>query len=298
MAKTFYSARTAPAATIRTSFSPCLSPAVSPPNCRCHGRSRFLFARRLAARLRPYFSVGACLETLSRRTDHARSGSPISPIPASCKFPRENSNDFNPMWIGKTFISSPIAKGPVTLFAYDIDTQKVTREVENKNGFDFKSASAGPGGNRLRTVRRAAPLRSRHRTRTRRISVRVSGDLPQLSARTSKVAQARSSTPAFRPPARAPFLKRTARYSPCPPRKAICAISPTPPPWPIATRPGRPTENRSLIFPTNRANTRFTSAIRMAWATRQRSIWAIRLLLLLPPVGRPNRRKSPIPISN
>jgi tricorn protease len=35
-------------------------------------------------------------------------------------------------------------EGPVTLFHYDIHTKKVTRAIEN-HGFDFKSASAGPG---------------------------------------------------------------------------------------------------------------------------------------------------------
>src|SRR5262249_26819445 len=60
------------------------------------------------------------------------------------KKPRENSNDFNPMWVGdKVYFLSDRA-GPVTLFSYEIKTKKVARAVENQ-GLDFKSASAGPG---------------------------------------------------------------------------------------------------------------------------------------------------------
>lgn len=61
------------------------------------------------------------------------------------KIPRQNSNDKNPMWVGTTIYFLSDRNGPVTLFAYDTVTQKVTEVVHN-TGFDIKSASAGPGG--------------------------------------------------------------------------------------------------------------------------------------------------------
>ncbi len=59
--------------------------------------------------------------------------------------PRENSNDFNPMWIGNSIYFLSDRKGPVTLFRYDIPGKQVTQVLQN-DGFDFKSACAGPGG--------------------------------------------------------------------------------------------------------------------------------------------------------
>ena len=61
------------------------------------------------------------------------------------KIPRDNSNDKNPMWVGHTIYFLSDRNGPVTLFAYDLNTKKVTEVVHNA-GFAIKSASAGPGG--------------------------------------------------------------------------------------------------------------------------------------------------------
>jgi tricorn protease len=58
--------------------------------------------------------------------------------------PRENSNDFNPMWIGDRIYFLSDRAGPVSLFSYDTRTKQVKQVVEN-HGFDLKSASAGPG---------------------------------------------------------------------------------------------------------------------------------------------------------
>ncbi len=57
------------------------------------------------------------------------------------KIPRENSNDFNPMWVGDTVYFLSDRNGPVTLFAYDSKSQQVKQVVKN-DGFDIKSASA------------------------------------------------------------------------------------------------------------------------------------------------------------
>ena len=57
------------------------------------------------------------------------------------KIPRDNSNDFNPMWVGDTIYFLSDRDGPVTVFAYDLKSQLVKQVVKN-NGFDIKSASA------------------------------------------------------------------------------------------------------------------------------------------------------------
>jgi len=60
------------------------------------------------------------------------------------KVPRENSNDFNPMWVGDKVYFLSDRGGPVSLYAYDAKTKKVARLFSN-DGLDIKSASAGPG---------------------------------------------------------------------------------------------------------------------------------------------------------
>ncbi|MBY0504259.1 MAG: PDZ domain-containing protein [Bryobacteraceae bacterium] len=57
------------------------------------------------------------------------------------KVPRDNSNDYCPMWTGGKVWFLSDREGVVSLFSYDPQSKKVTRAVENK-GFDFKSASA------------------------------------------------------------------------------------------------------------------------------------------------------------
>ena len=57
--------------------------------------------------------------------------------------PRDNSNDFNPMWVGDTLYFLSDRSGPVTLFAYDLKSRQVRQLLKNE-GFDLKSASASP----------------------------------------------------------------------------------------------------------------------------------------------------------
>lgn len=61
------------------------------------------------------------------------------------KIPRTDTNDFNPMWIGKTIYFLSDRNGPVTLFAYDPASGKVTPVLKN-DGLDIKSASVAVGG--------------------------------------------------------------------------------------------------------------------------------------------------------
>src|SRR6476646_4379173 len=61
------------------------------------------------------------------------------------KVPRENSNDFDPVWIGDTVYFISDRNGANTLFSYDTKTKAVKQLIENK-GLDFKSLGAGPDG--------------------------------------------------------------------------------------------------------------------------------------------------------
>lgn len=61
------------------------------------------------------------------------------------KIPRETSNDYNPMWVGNKVYFLSDRNGAVTLFSYQPASGAITQAVEN-NGFDIRSASAGPGG--------------------------------------------------------------------------------------------------------------------------------------------------------
>jgi len=58
--------------------------------------------------------------------------------------PRENSNDDSPMWLGDTIYFLSDRDGPVTLFAYDTRSRRVTRALP-ASGFDITAASAGAG---------------------------------------------------------------------------------------------------------------------------------------------------------
>src|SRR5215475_10594161 len=62
---------------------------------------------------------------------------------AVTEIPRQNSNDFNPMWIGEKVYFLSDRNGRFTLFDYDAKTKRVTQLIKN-DGLDIKSASAGP----------------------------------------------------------------------------------------------------------------------------------------------------------
>jgi tricorn protease len=104
------------------------------------------------------------------------------------KVPREDSNDRNPMWVGKTVYFLSDRDGPTTLFAYDTETQKVSRMIDNKNGFGMSSASAD---DRSIVYSQFGALHvydlSTHQDKA--ISVTVSADMPQLLPHWEKVAK-------------------------------------------------------------------------------------------------------------
>ena len=61
------------------------------------------------------------------------------------KLPRENSNDFCPMWAGDRIYFLSDRNGAMTLFFYDLKLKKVTEAVKN-SGSDYRHASLGPDG--------------------------------------------------------------------------------------------------------------------------------------------------------
>jgi len=101
------------------------------------------------------------------------------------KIPRENSNDFNPMWVGQTIYFLSDRNGAVTLFAYDLNTKRVTQLVQN-SGLDFKSASAGPGAIVYEQFG-ALHLFDLATTQSKRLDVRVVGDFPEVRPHFQKV---------------------------------------------------------------------------------------------------------------
>jgi len=104
------------------------------------------------------------------------------------KIPRENSNDRNPMWVGKTVYFLSDRSGPVTLFAYDLETQKVTEVVKN-DGFDIKSASAGPDAivyEQFGTIH----LYDLRKHTSKVVEISVAADMPQIRPHFVKVATA------------------------------------------------------------------------------------------------------------
>ena len=102
------------------------------------------------------------------------------------KAPRDNSNDRNPMWVGDTVYFLSDRNCPVTLFAYDTKTLKVSPLLKN-DGFDITSASAGPGAI-VYSQFGSLHLYGLQSHESKEVPVRVAGDMPQLRPHFVKVA--------------------------------------------------------------------------------------------------------------
>jgi tricorn protease len=101
--------------------------------------------------------------------------------------PRDNSNDFCPMWLGRKVYFLSDRSGPMSLFAYDTESKKV-EPVLPSNGTDIKWASAAPG------VIVYEQLGSLHKIdlatgKTSEIRVEVAGDLPARKPHFARVAR-------------------------------------------------------------------------------------------------------------
>jgi len=122
------------------------------------------------------------------------------------KVPRENSNDFNPMWAGDRVYFLSDRNGPATLFWYDIKT-KAVKEAIPAHGLDLKSASLGPdaivyeqfGGVSIYDLKSG---------KTKAVAIRVQADFPELRTKLVDVGR-RLGSPAISPNgARAVFAAR------------------------------------------------------------------------------------------
>jgi tricorn protease len=92
--------------------------------------------------------------------------------------PRENSNDFNPMWVGNKVYFLSDRNGPVTLWVYDRASGKTSEAVKNE-GLDFKSASAGPGAIVYEQFG-SIYLFDIKSGKSRHVDIQVAADLPQV----------------------------------------------------------------------------------------------------------------------
>jgi tricorn protease len=95
--------------------------------------------------------------------------------------PRQNSNDFNPMWVGDRIYFLSDRNGPVTLFWYDLRTKEVKQAIENR-GLDFKSASAGPGAIVYEQFG-SLHLYDLSTGQSHSVEVHLAGDLPEVRPR-------------------------------------------------------------------------------------------------------------------
>lgn len=104
------------------------------------------------------------------------------------KIPRENSNDYFPMWVGDRIYFLSDRNGPFSLFFYDLKSRQVRQALPN-SGPDLKSASAGPDAivyEQFGSLHLYDPKTGR----SRRIEIRLAGDLPGVRPRYERVARA------------------------------------------------------------------------------------------------------------
>src|ERR1700722_3709079 len=97
------------------------------------------------------------------------------------RVPRQNSNDFNPLWLGGTVFFLSDRDGPVTLFAYDVHSNQVRKIVRN-DGLDIHSASASPGAIAYEQFGslHILDLKSGH---DRALDIRPMGEFPEVRPR-------------------------------------------------------------------------------------------------------------------
>jgi tricorn protease len=95
------------------------------------------------------------------------------------KIPRDNSNDFNPMWVGNNVYFLSDRNGSVRLFAYDVQSHAVSEVIAN-DGLDLKSASAGPDVIAYEQFG-ALRLLDLSSGQDKRVDVRLCGEFPELA---------------------------------------------------------------------------------------------------------------------
>lgn len=94
------------------------------------------------------------------------------------EIPRKGWNDEQPMWVGNKIFYLSDPKGPVGLHSYDVTSKKVTAEIPGE-GFDIKSADAGPGAivyEKLGSIH-LFDLATR---KSSRVDIDIKGDFPEV----------------------------------------------------------------------------------------------------------------------
>src|SRR5579871_2379837 len=94
------------------------------------------------------------------------------------KIPRNNSNDFNPMWVEDKVYFLSDRDGSVGLYAYDTKSHDVSAVIRN-DGLDLKSASAGPGAIVYEKFG-SLHLLDLASGKTKMVNVRVAGEFPEV----------------------------------------------------------------------------------------------------------------------
>lgn len=92
--------------------------------------------------------------------------------------PRKNSNDTHPMWVGSKIYFLSDRTGPVALYSYDTASKKTAALVKNE-GFDFKSATAGPGGIVIEQLG-AIKIYNYSSGVAEDVPITISGDFPEI----------------------------------------------------------------------------------------------------------------------
>ena len=104
------------------------------------------------------------------------------------EIPRENSNDFNPMWVGGKIYFLSDRKGPISLFSYDIASKSVTEVIKN-NGLDLKSAGATSDAIVYEQFG-SLHLLDLSTGKSQRVPITLSADLPQVRPHFTKITNA------------------------------------------------------------------------------------------------------------
>lgn len=101
------------------------------------------------------------------------------------KLPRDNSNDFNPMWVGNRIYFLSDRSGPITLFAYDTASKKVDQLIRN-DGLDMKSASISEDAIVYEQFG-SLNLYDLKSGKSRKVNVTINGDMLSVRPRFEKV---------------------------------------------------------------------------------------------------------------
>jgi len=102
------------------------------------------------------------------------------------KVPREGSNDRSPMWIDDQVYFLSDRNGPYTLFAYDTKSGQVRQLIDNADGPDLRSASAGPGAIVFEQLGRLSLYELAGGT-VRGVPIQLAADLPQVRPHAEKI---------------------------------------------------------------------------------------------------------------